>query len=77
MAGKWEDATSERQGGAGGGGSYKTLGVVLKTLDFIPSWIDAESFKWRRFQIRITFQSTFLTGFADRLQGTKAGKRYF
>ena len=77
MAGKWEDATSERQCGAGGGGSYKTLGVVLKTLDFIPSWIDAESFKWRRFQIRITFQSTFLTGFADRLQGTKAGKRYF
>ena len=52
---KWEDATLERRCGAGGGGSYKTLWVVQKTLDFIPSWIDAESFKWWCFQIRMCF----------------------
>lgn len=54
-AGKWEEATSEKQCGAGGkgmGGSgrCKTSWVMLKTLDFILSWIDVESFKWQRFQ---------------------------
>ena len=53
----WE--ASERQCGAGGGCSYKTLWVVLRTLDFIFSWIDAECFKWWRFQIRTTFSKHF------------------
>ena len=59
----WE--ASERQCGAGGGCSYKTLWVVLRTLDFILSWMMLSVSNGGASRYELLFQSTFLTGFAQ------------